>query len=58
MNLHTYTTHVYSKKEIHFQMGQKQIFNLPYLKASSLAWFIWNAEISISVAIHCYERLF
>ena len=24
----------------------------------SLARFIWNAEISISVAIHCYERLF
>ena len=23
-----------------------------------LARFIWNAEISVSVAIHCYERLF
>ena len=26
--------------------------------AISKARFIWNAEISISVAIHCYERLF
>ena len=23
-----------------------------------LARFIWNAKISISIAIHCYERLF
>ena len=23
-----------------------------------IARFIWNAEISVSVAIHCYERLF
>ena len=28
-------------------------FHSPYI-----ARFIWNAEISISVAIHCYERLF
>ena len=25
---------------------------------SSEARFIWNAEISVSVAIHCYKRLF
>ena len=25
---------------------------------SLIARFIWNAEISVSVAIHCYERLF
>ena len=24
----------------------------------ALAWFIWNAEMSVSVAIHCYERIF
>ena len=32
----------------------------PYVKTGEdrLARFIWNAEISISVAIHCYERLF
>ena len=23
-----------------------------------IARFIWNAEISVSIAIHCYERLF
>ena len=31
---------------------------LPMCKNSTLARFIWNAEISVSVAIHCYERLF
>ena len=25
---------------------------------TTIARFIWNAEISVSVAIHCYERLF
>ena len=24
----------------------------------SIARFIWNAEISVRVAVHCYERLF
>ena len=24
----------------------------------NIAWFIWNSEISVSIAIHCYERLF
>ena len=28
------------------------------IHSSTLAQFIWNAEISVSVAIHCYERLF
>ena len=27
-------------------------------KCHVLARFIWNAEISISIAIHCYEPLF
>ena len=36
--------------------------NLPYFKngavkiSKSKARFIWNAEISVSIAIHCYER--
>ena len=25
---------------------------------TAIAQFIWNAEISVSVAIHCYEHLF
>ena len=29
-----------------------------YAKPRPLARFIWNAEISVSVAIHCYECLF
>ena len=45
---------------------QEDIFwqkNESYQKKStfvciSLARFIWNAEISVSVAIHCYECLF
>ena len=28
------------------------------LASPARARFIWNAEISVSVAIHCYERLF
>ena len=28
------------------------------LFGKAIARFIWNAEISVSVAIHCYERLF
>ena len=32
--------------------------NVVYTLVQSIAWFIWNAEISVSIAIHCYERLF
>ena len=28
------------------------------INCALIAWFIWNAEISVSIAIHCYERLF
>ena len=31
---------------------------LKAVSSHSRAGFIWNAEISVSVAIHCYERLF
>ena len=30
----------------------------PNVHTFPIAQFIWNAEISVSVAIHCYERLF
>ena len=36
---------------VHMYTSTNKIFH-------SLARFIWNAEISVSVAIHCYERLF
>ena len=29
-----------------------------YSESRSIARFIWNAEISVSIAIHCYECLF
>ena len=29
-----------------------------YILLNIIDRFIWNAEISVSVAIHCYERLF
>ena len=38
-----------------------KINTFPYFSLLKLAYtiarLIWNAEISISVAIHCYERL-
>ena len=27
-------------------------------KSLTIARFIWNTEISVTIAIHCYERLF
>ena len=31
---------------------------IEYDMIHTIARFIWNAEISVSVAIHCYEHLF
>ena len=34
------------------------IFIFVFRDQTHIARFIWNAEISVSVAIHCYESLF
>ena len=34
------------------------MYLLKHLLTYIFARFIWNAEISVRVAIHCYERLF
>ena len=37
---------------------EKKILGIYVAFDYTLARFIWNAEISVSVAIHCYKRLF
>ena len=35
-----------------------QYFQVLCTRSMTIAQFIWNTEISVSIAIHCYERLF
>ena len=42
---------------ITLQKMNVEIHKIPTPTESNfIAWFIWNTEIRVSVAIHCYER--
>ena len=50
-----YDTHAISSVGFFFRARGRVVSLLLPLR---IARFIWNAEIRVSVAIHCYERLF